>query len=246
MSVCNKKKFFTYGNHRRKSAFFTNLVPPSQTVRPHRSSCRPRWSPLQISWPVLPCHRSAGAHTRCLWPQTGPGTPWNSRRSLETLLRWVIPGLKGGECLSKRACALFLLLVDLLEDVFEATVILFQDGVLGAEVQRPAFGQGHLEGAVSKIPDGLVRVVHSHGNTTSAWKDTEVYAVYTGNGASTNLAHQMHRSLHHLDLSPISAHINHLEERGKAWNVIGLMICIVFKWTSQICYWMTSNDPTRG
>lgn len=75
-------------------------------------------------------------------------------------------------------CALFLLLVDLLEDVFEATVVLFQDGVLGAEVQRPAFGQGHLEGAVSEIPDGLVRVVHSHGNTTGAWKDTEIYAVH--------------------------------------------------------------------
>lgn len=99
MSVCNKKKFLTYDSHKRKSAFFTNLVPLSQTVHPHRSSCRPRWSPLQISWPGPPCHRSAGAHTRCLWPRTGPGTPWNSRRGLKTLLRWVIPGLKGGECL---------------------------------------------------------------------------------------------------------------------------------------------------
>lgn len=65
---------------------------------------------------------------------------------------------------------------------------------------------------------------------------------YTANGVSTNLAHQMQCSLHHLDL----AHRNHLEQRDKAWKVIGLMICIAFKWTSQICYWMTSNDPTRG
>lgn len=38
-----------------------------------------------------------------------------------------------------------LLLVDLLKDVFEATIVLLQDGVLGAQVQRPAFGQTHLE-----------------------------------------------------------------------------------------------------
>lgn len=67
------------------------------------------------------------------------------------------------------ACVLF---VDLLEDVFEATVVLLQDGVLGAEVQRPAFGQTHLEGAVGKVPDGLICIVHPHGYTTCAWTDT--------------------------------------------------------------------------
>lgn len=61
-----------------------------------------------------------------------------------------------------------LLLIDFLEDVFEATIILLQDGVLGAKVQRPAFGQSHLEGAVGKVPDGLICVVHSQGNTTCA------------------------------------------------------------------------------
>ncbi len=66
-----------------------------------------------------------------------------------------------------------LLLIDLLEDVFKATVILLQDGVLGAEVQRPAFGQTHLEGAVGKVSDRLVCIVHPHGNTTGAWTDRQ-------------------------------------------------------------------------
>lgn len=34
---------------------------------------------------------------------------------------------------------------------------------------------------------------------------TQKYMQYTANGVSTNLAHQMQRSLHHLNLSPISA-----------------------------------------
>lgn len=59
-------------------------------------------------------------------------------------------------------------LVDVLEDVLEAAVVLLEDGVLGAEVQRPAFDQGHLEGAVRKVLDGLVRVVHPHGNAAGA------------------------------------------------------------------------------
>lgn len=71
-----------------------------------------------------------------------------------------------------------LLLVDLLEDVFEATVVLLQDGVLGAEVERPAFGQSHLEGAVGKVPDGLVCIVHPQGYTPCAWTDIQT-PIYT-------------------------------------------------------------------
>lgn len=68
-----------------------------------------------------------------------------------------------------------LLLIDLLEDVFETTVILLQDGVLGAQVQRPGFRQSHLEGAVSKVPDGTISIVHSHSYTTSAWRDIQTH-----------------------------------------------------------------------
>lgn len=49
----------------------------------------------------------------------------------------------------------YILVVNLLEDVLEATVITFQDGVFGAQVQRPLLLQGKLETAVSKTCDGL-------------------------------------------------------------------------------------------
>lgn len=48
-----------------------------------------------------------------------------------------------------------LLLVNLLEDVFEAAVVGLQDGVLGAHVQRPLLLDGVLEAAVSESPDRL-------------------------------------------------------------------------------------------
>lgn len=60
------------------------------------------------------------------------------------------------------------LLIDLLKDIFEATVVFLEDGVLGAEVQRPGFGQRHLERAVSEVADGLVRVVHAQSHATGA------------------------------------------------------------------------------
>lgn len=48
-----------------------------------------------------------------------------------------------------------LLLVNLLEDVFEAAVVGLQDGVLGAHVQGPLLLDGVLEAAVSESPDRL-------------------------------------------------------------------------------------------
>lgn len=62
-----------------------------------------------------------------------------------------------------------LLLIDFLKDVFKATVVLLEDCVLGAEVERPGFGQRHLEGAVSEVTDGLVRVVHAQSYATGAY-----------------------------------------------------------------------------
>lgn len=46
-----------------------------------------------------------------------------------------------------------LLLVNVLEDVLEAAVVGFQDGVLGAHVQGPLLLDGVLEAAVSESPD---------------------------------------------------------------------------------------------
>lgn len=58
--------------------------------------------------------------------------------------------------------------IDVLEDVFEAAIVSLQNGVLGAHVERPAFRQRHLEGTVGKILNRLVKIVHSHGHTTTA------------------------------------------------------------------------------
>lgn len=48
-------------------------------------------------------------------------------------------------------------LVDLLEDILEAPIILLEDGVLCAEVERPALLQRKLKRAVGKVPDALKR-----------------------------------------------------------------------------------------
>lgn len=61
---------------------------------------------------------------------------------------------------------LVLLLVDLGEDVLEATIVLLQDGVLGREVKRPSLLQGVDEARVGELTDGLIRVVHTHHDTS--------------------------------------------------------------------------------
>lgn len=74
------------------------------------------------------------------------------------------------QCVSVCVCkCVRILLIDLLENVLESSIILLQNGVLGAEVQRPAFHQSHLKGAVSKVPDGFVRIVHPQCHAASAY-----------------------------------------------------------------------------
>lgn len=62
---------------------------------------------------------------------------------------------------------LVLLLVDLLEDVLEAAIILLQDGVLGAHVQRETLRESHLERGVSEASDGFIGVVLGLRDTTA-------------------------------------------------------------------------------
>lgn len=57
--------------------------------------------------------------------------------------------------------------VDLLENVLEAAVVLLEDGVLGAHVQGVALVEGELEGGVSEAGDGLVGVVLGLGHTAA-------------------------------------------------------------------------------
>lgn len=58
---------------------FSYLVQQSQTAHPHRSSCRPRQSLLQISGPEQPCHQWAYVHTRSSWLQTGTCILWKTK-----------------------------------------------------------------------------------------------------------------------------------------------------------------------
>ena len=59
------------------------------------------------------------------------------------------------------------LLENLLEEVLEAAIVLLEDGVLGAHVQRQVLHQGHLEAGVGKATDGVIGVVLGLGNTTA-------------------------------------------------------------------------------
>ncbi len=55
-------------------------------------------------------------------------------------------------------------LVDLFEDIFEAAIVLFKNGVLGAHVKWVVSADCILETAVSKANNRFVSVVHSHKN----------------------------------------------------------------------------------
>lgn len=59
------------------------------------------------------------------------------------------------------------LLVDVLEDILEAAIVLLQDGVLGAHVQRIVLLQGQLEGCMGETADRFIGVVLDLGNTTT-------------------------------------------------------------------------------
>lgn len=58
-------------------------------------------------------------------------------------------------------------IVQLLEDVLEAAIVLFENGVLCAHVQGQLLVQGQLERGVRKARDGLVRVVLGLGDAAA-------------------------------------------------------------------------------
>jgi len=76
----------------------------------------------------------------------------------ETVL---IPDASGLEIL------LVLGVVELLEDILEATIVLLEDGVLGAHVEGKLLVKGELERSMGEALDGLISVVLSLGNTTA-------------------------------------------------------------------------------
>lgn len=102
-------------------------------------------------------------------------------------------------------------LVDLLEDILESTIVLLEDGVLGAHVERKLLVKSQLEGSVSETSDGLVGVVLglsdtaavleledlnllrlatlggvNHGELTGAGQDSVLGAVLVTKGVTAN------------------------------------------------------------
>lgn len=73
----------------------------------------------------------------------------------------LIPDLLGLESI------LVLGVIEVLEDVLEAAIILLEDGVLGAHVKGKAFVESELEAGVGEASDALVSVVLSLSNTTA-------------------------------------------------------------------------------
>jgi hypothetical protein len=58
-------------------------------------------------------------------------------------------------------------LVDLLEDVLETAIVLLQDGVFGAHVQREALSKSELETGVGEAADGVISVVLGLSDTAT-------------------------------------------------------------------------------
>ena len=56
-------------------------------------------------------------------------------------------------------------LVDMLEQLKEAAVILLEDRVLGAQIHRPAKVQTVVQRGAGEVDDGFIKVVHPHHDT---------------------------------------------------------------------------------
>ena len=60
--------------------------------------------------------------------------------------------------------------INLLEDIFESAIVLFQDGVFGGHVQWVFSFKGELETAVSKTLNALINIVHTQTDTTFSFE----------------------------------------------------------------------------
>src|SRR5690554_1254298 len=69
------------------------------------------------------------------------------------------------------------LLVNILKNVFETTVVLFKNGVFGRQVQGPLFVDGLVETAVGKTGDALIGIVHGQSHPV-ALKVVNIVGLY--------------------------------------------------------------------
>jgi hypothetical protein len=107
-------------------------------------------------------------------------------------------------------------LVDLLEDVLEATVVRLQDGVLGRKVHGPLLVQRVLEAAVRKVTDRLQQINHS----TQCNVSTKSSAAAAAAGAATAI--DVNKAARVLDTYSIGVVHAHDDTSGlKVEHIIG-------------------------
>lgn len=63
-------------------------------------------------------------------------------------------------------CFFVLFIVNLLENIFEFSVVFLQNSVFGCQIQRICPVQGELEGTVGEFFNTLISVVHTHTNAS--------------------------------------------------------------------------------
>ena len=88
---------------------------------------------------------------------------------------------------------LVLRLVDLLEDLHEPPVVLFQDGVFRRQVERPPLGKRKLEARLGEAPDRRVRVEHREPDARGGVPLELVHVLDHGLAPSGGLEHQRQR-----------------------------------------------------
>lgn len=69
---------------------------------------------------------------------------------------------------------LVVLLVNSLEDILKATIVSLQDGVLCAKIHGHLSVNGNTEAGMGKTFDGLIGVVHGHGDTAGLLKGVDL------------------------------------------------------------------------
>lgn len=61
-------------------------------------------------------------------------------------------------------------IIEFLEDIFESSVIFFEDGVFGGKVEGVVAVEGELEAALCEFSDALIGVVHRHAYSSLSFE----------------------------------------------------------------------------
>jgi len=97
------------------------------------------------------------------------------------------------------------LLVDLVEDILESTVVTLKDGVLGGKLERISSVERVLEASPSESGNGLVCVVHSHDGASSVFEG--VHCLFVGTVSASIIRNVFHNELARLLGDEVLGHV---------------------------------------